>query len=130
MTSENWYEETESQKISLEESPRGLLIRAPSPGKDHLFGSVPYQATAGRLQLVQAFTVFQVTTVVQDAFELATKAEDEVAQVPVLPCLGPVSTPYRVKDSWKRYLLLNYSLLFPENTGAHNVEKNHYNRLT
>lgn len=39
---------------------------APSPGKDHLCDSVFIShATAGRLQLVQTFTVFQATNMIR-----------------------------------------------------------------
>jgi len=73
MTSENRYEEAQSQKLRLEHSPRGFLIHAPSPGKGHLFASVLYQATVRRLQLVQTFTAFHVTTTVRTHFCLQQK---------------------------------------------------------
>lgn len=64
---------TEYKNIGQGEGSWGFLISAPSPGKDHLCDSVSYQATAGRLQLVQAFTVFQVTTTIRMHLSLQQK---------------------------------------------------------
>lgn len=64
---------TEYKNIGQGEGSWGFFISAPSPGKDHLRDSVSYQATAGRLQLVQAFTVFQVTTTIRMHLSLQQK---------------------------------------------------------
>lgn len=81
------------KKLVWNKAQEVCLSMAPSPGKDHLFASVPYQATAGRLQLAQTFTGFQVTTTVRMHLGLQQKPRMKQPRVrkTVVPAVWTIS---------------------------------------